>query len=91
VVIGPALSIPVIGSILKLAESWLINQLLGIVFAQCDGLVAVEQLVEMGRDLVDMTNGGNPHTVVTTHPGTDSAAGCGPNSEYQVTWSIMSV
>jgi hypothetical protein len=41
-------------------------------------------------DLHQMTANG-PFTKVTEHPGTDSATGCGDNSQYEVTWSITRV
>lgn len=85
--IGSLSSVPVIGSILGLVEQWLISQLEGIIFANCDGIVAVEQLVISGRDLHLRTAHG-PYRVTTTHPGTNSATGCGENSKYEVTWSI---
>ena len=83
------ISVPVIGSILSAAEGWLLGKLTDIVFARCDGIVAVEMRAMMGRDLYMMTNNGrNPLTVTTTHHGTDSDVGCGGNSVYDVTWTI---
>ena len=83
-------SVPVIGPILALVEKWFLDQLIGIVFAKCDGLVAVEQVVKLGKDLQTLTGSG-PYTVTSTHPGTDSASGCGANSKYTVTWKITPV
>jgi hypothetical protein len=57
--IGALTSVPVLGSILGMVEQWLISQLEDIVFAKCDGLVAVEQVVLLGRDLHLMTANGS--------------------------------
>ncbi len=82
-------NIPVVGSVLGAIENWLLGKLTDIVFANCDGLVAVEMRAMMGRDLHILTNNGRTKlTVTTTHHGTDSATGCGANSVYDVTWSI---
>ena len=90
VAIGTASGVPVLGSILGVIGSWLVGQLTAIIFADCDGLVAVEQVVIAGSDLFNKTASG-PYTTTTIHPGTDSPAGCGPNSKYEVTWSITRV
>jgi hypothetical protein len=83
------LSVPVVGSILKEAESYLLDKLLNVAFAKCDGVVAVELRAMMGRDLYKMTNNGkDPVRITTRHVGTDSATGCGFNSLYKVDWSI---
>ncbi len=83
------ISIPVLGSILSAIETWLLGKLTEIVFANCDGLVAVELRALMGRDLYILTgNGTHPVTVTVEHPGTDSSTGCGGNSHYKVTWTI---
>jgi hypothetical protein len=81
--------VPVIGSILAAIETWLLGKLTDIVFANCDGIVAVEMRAMMGRDLHILTNSGrNKVSITTTHHGTDSATGCGANSVYDVLWSI---
>ncbi|MBI1218691.1 MAG: hypothetical protein GC186_09115 [Rhodobacteraceae bacterium] len=84
-----SVSIPVLGSVLGAIEGWLLGKLNDIIFAKCDGLVAVEMRAMMGRDLFLMTDSGTKtFTTVTTHQGTDSATGCGANSIYEVTWTI---
>ena len=87
IAIGPVAKVPVLGSILGVLESWLLQQLNTIVFANCDGLVAVEQVVIQGRDMRQKTIAGQWETT-TVHKGTDSNAGCGANSDYEVSWSI---
>lgn len=63
----------------------------GIVFADCDGLVAIEQVTFTGKELQALTTDTQPHTVTTSYPGTDSNTGCGDNSFYVITWSVKSV
>ena len=83
------INIPVVGSIVSAIEGWLLSQLTSIVFANCDGIVAVEMRAMMGSDLLKLVgNGAQKFTTTTTHQGTDSATGCGSNSVYEVTWSI---
>lgn len=84
-----AISVPVVGSILALAEKWVLGKLSAAIFKSCDGVVAVEMRAMMGRDLFIMTDHGRKTVTVTTvHPGTTSPTACGANSEYEVTWSI---
>jgi hypothetical protein len=80
-------AVPVVGPILGIVAAWLVSELKSIVFADCDGPVAVEQVVLLGRDLHRKTVNG-PYRTTTTHPGVDSATGCGANSVYEVSWSI---
>lgn len=81
---------PVIGSLLGSLVDWLLGKVGDIVFADCDGAVAAEQLAITGRDLHLKTVSG-PYNVTTTHNGTDSNTGCGANSQYEVIWSITRV
>jgi hypothetical protein len=62
-----------------------------IVFADCDGLVAIEQVSFTGKDLQSLATDAQPYSVTTPYPGTDSNTGCGDNSLYVITWSIKSV
>lgn len=82
------LTLPVAGNIISDIGSWLADRLFDIV-GLCDGVVAVELRAMMGRDVFLLTdNGRKTFAVTTTHPGTDTPAACGFNSEYEVTWSI---
>jgi hypothetical protein len=84
--------VPVVGTILALLGEWLLSELPGAVTpGACDGMVALEQDVLLGTDIALATAGGNVHSVTTEHPGTTSAEGCGPTSQYQVIWSIRQV
>lgn len=85
-----AVAVPVIGSLVSMLSAWLLGELGDVVFADCDGIVAVERIKLLGRDLHQKTAQG-PYTVTTVHPGTDSNTGCGDNSRYRVTWSIRRV
>ena len=64
---------------------WLIN----IIFADCDGPVAVDQIAVTGADLVNWTTGTGMYRETRVYPGTDSNVGCGSNSRYTVTWSVI--
>ena len=62
---------------------------LQIIFANCDGPVAVQQVVFTGQDLWRLTQGsGNKLVQNVNHPGIDSPWGCGSNSNYTVNWSV---
>jgi len=85
-------SAPVIGSILGAAAGKLTGMFIGIVFADCDGPVAFEQVEFSGKELqLLVTSDTHPHRVTTSHPGTDSPTLCGANSLYEVSWSIVRV
>jgi hypothetical protein len=73
-------SVPVVGSIVAPIANWLLDQLSTIVFANCDGLVAAELRVFPGKPDPSLELVEAP----VTHPGTDSAIGCGSNSVYEV-------
>ena len=79
--------VPVIGTALGLLAGWLVDQVTGLLTADCDGPVAAEQPAFKGLQLWNNTVRG-PYTHTTYHPGIDSAHGCGSNSIYTVTWSI---
>jgi hypothetical protein len=66
---------------------FLLDDFFGIIFADCDGWVVVDQHQYLGRDVDLMTSSG-PLTQTQTYPGYDSPTGCGGNSKYQVVWSI---
>ena len=81
---------PGLGSILGAAAGWLAGHLVGILNANCDGPVAAEQDTFTYNDLVAKTAHGS-FTHSTHHPGTDSATGCGGNSDYTVNWHMQNV
>ena len=67
---------------------WLLDEFFSVVFADCDGWVAVDQHQFTGRDLHLQTANG-PSSTTQTYPGYDSPTGCGGNSKYEVTWSVQ--
>ena len=78
------------GSLLGAAAGWLAGELLGILTANCDGPVAMEQDVLKYSDLIANTAQGQfKHS--TKHPGTNSPTGCGSNSVYIVNWHMIQV
>jgi hypothetical protein len=64
---------------------------LGIIFADCDGVVAAESLTFSGGQLADMTSVTGEYAATKTIPGTDSDWGCGDNSLYKTYWHIQRV
>lgn len=79
--------VPVIGTAIAAVGAWLATDLVGMIFANCDGPVAAEQAVLLGKDLWAQSQRG-PIYHQTYHPGTDSSHGCGANSQYMTFWSI---
>jgi hypothetical protein len=69
-----------------------IHSLNGLLFANCDGLVGADAVITTGVELSQKTSdgvGGNiPWTFTKSFPGTDSAVGCGSNSQYAVSCSV---
>jgi uncharacterized protein with LGFP repeats len=55
----------------------------------CDGPVAIDQVSVTGADLINWTQGDDLYTETRSYPGTDSKVGCGSNSRYSVTWSVI--
>lgn len=69
-------------------QTWFTDELKNILNTNsCDGMVAAEQNRLTYNELVSLVSNG-PHTVQTHHPGVRSPSGCGPNSQYTVTWVI---
>jgi hypothetical protein len=60
-----------------------------IVLHLCDGPVAGSQVSTTGPDLIRWTQGEGIYTETRDYPGTDSPVGCGSNSHYSVTWSVI--
>ncbi len=86
--VGTAIPIPGLGTALGALAGWLTGEVTSLLHADCDGPVAVEQVKFTYDDLVAKTAHG-PFKHETKHPGTDSAAGCGKNSVYYVSWHIQ--
>ncbi len=82
--------VPFLGSALGALGSWLGNEIVSILNANCDGAVAAEQNTFAYADLLARTQNG-PFTQTTRHPGTNSPTGCGGNSNYYVTWEMTEI
>jgi hypothetical protein len=78
------------GSIWAEAASKASEWLGGILFANCDGPVAIDQVAMNGATL-DAWTAQKPHREDRFYPGTDSALGCGSNSEYHVGFTFEHV
>jgi len=63
-----------------------------LAFANCDGPVAGETITVDGNILNSWALSPNTrHTETRDYPGSDSPSGCGSNSHYNVTWSVIRV
>jgi hypothetical protein len=87
--IGSAIPIPGIGTAIGAVAGWLATKLGGLLFANCDGPVAAEQVTLSAKELADRVEQFHGlYEAKTHHSGTNSPAGCGSNSQYDVTWAI---
>lgn len=77
--------IAVVGTV---AFGWLAGKLEGVIFADCDGVVAGADHAYTGTQLAAQTADGSIIMVTDNNKGTNSPDGCGANSQYYVTWSI---
>jgi hypothetical protein len=90
-----ASAIALLAKVFSLSTPWtailgvVVDIILRIVFADCDGPVAVDQINLSGQSLWAWTHGVGAYSETRFYPGTDSDFGCGSNSEYYVTWSIV--
>jgi hypothetical protein len=75
-------AVAAIGAVMGAIEAGL------ILFADCDGPVAHEQLSFSCKDLISRTGSGQQISQNTHHPGVDSPTGCGSNSSYTTACTI---
>ena len=69
-------------------QTWFNDELKSILNpSSCDGMVAAEQDRFTYEQLISMLSN-NIFNHQTHHPGVRSPSGCGPNSQYTVTWEI---
>jgi hypothetical protein len=85
--IGTAV-VPLIGTALGALAGWVVSSAGKLIFANCDGAVAVAVHTYTGAQLRAGTTQGKHLGEKDHHPGTDSPHGCGSNSNYDVFWSI---
>jgi len=88
-------ALSMLGNVFSLGTPWTAiiavvwNILFGIFDANCDGAVASDQINLNGGTLWARTHGAGVRAQTNYYPGTDSPVGCGDNSQYYVTWSIV--
>lgn len=85
--IGTAI-VPIIGSALGALAGWLVSEAGYLVFADCDGAVAAAVHILPGSEIPGLLKGAGVMYQDDHHPGTDSPAGCGSNSVYDVKWFV---
>jgi hypothetical protein len=76
-----------LGSVIQLVVSLFLN----VLFADCDGIVAADQVAVTGADLAAWTARTGSYMESRYYPGTDSNIGCGSNSQYSVVWTVTRV
>jgi hypothetical protein len=69
------------------ALSWITS----LLFANCDGLVAVGHMALNAHDLRHQTGATGTFTEVKFHPGLESPWGCGANSKYETSTSVSKI
>jgi len=71
------------------AFGWLAGKIEGILFANCDGVVAGGDCIFFPGEEASITQNGNVAKFgPDSCPGTNSPVGCGSNSQYYVSWSV---
>jgi hypothetical protein len=92
---GAAAAIALLAHVFSLSTPWtavlgiVFNYIWGVIFADCDGPVAVDHVNWTGADLWGLTHGVGTFSQSKFYPGIDSATGCGDNSQYYVQWSAI--
>jgi hypothetical protein len=71
------------------AGGWLIEKIDRIIFDNCDGSVAAGDHVYSGAQLAYQTARGQVISATDNNGGISSPRGCGSDSHYYVTWSIV--
>jgi hypothetical protein len=80
-------SVPVVGSFLS-AFATGFQQVFNLLDPNCDGPVVADTVMATGADLARWTQDGGLLRRTASFDGIDSAAGCGNNSFYEVTYTI---
>jgi hypothetical protein len=84
--------IPGFGAVIGAIGGWLADSVGGFLFPDCDGPVALGLYVfsapQIRAALSAQISG--PYNQTDDNPGTNSASGCGQNSDYQVSWTLAS-
>ena len=81
-------AVPSVGSLLG-AVTDAIGKWIDFANADCDGPVVAGQVAATGAELFVRTHSTQPYRRTVSFPGVDSSAGCGGNSFYEVTYSIV--
>jgi hypothetical protein len=88
--IGTA-AISLTGSAIVALAGYVLSQVVGIVFADCDGTITTGLRVYTNTQILGGTDSGDGVIRdIVLDQGTDSPIGCGANSEYQTTTTITS-
>jgi hypothetical protein len=88
-ILGLSVATPVLGPAIGLAVGAAALKGWGMLFADCDGPVATAMHIFTGGDIKRMLDGKSAVSISEDNPGLDSPHGCGSNSQYRTTWSIV--
>lgn len=81
-----------LGNIVGLAATLGIQEVVNLLTADCDGMVASDSFAWTSRNVYGKTfPPGKTWEIVNGYPGTNSPAGCGSNSKYDVAYDVVRV
>ncbi len=87
--LGIAIPVPILGSALGALAGWAVAEAWTDFFPNCDGPVAAAVHIYSGASFRVLTANGHKFTSTENNPGVNSPSGCGSNSNYNVTWSVL--
>lgn len=84
------LILPGFGAVIGALAGLFASSLIGFVFPDCDGPVAMGLYVfTAGQIRNALAAGHGVYDQTDDNPGTNSASGCGDNSDYQIVWNVQ--
>lgn len=66
----------------------LLDSIISVISPNCDGPIGAAAVYIDGSDLRQRIESGQGYGHIDNNPGVDSPAGCGANSDYNVTWNV---
>ena len=88
----PATVFAVFLTVVGFIIDWTVGLVIDLLFANCDGPVVADVIALNGHSLRWLTQDDKQmYRETNTYPGYDSPAGCGSNSVYTATWSVLPV
>ncbi len=78
-----------LANVAALAVTLGVQEVINLLTADCDGMVVSDSFAWTAANLQTMTTHGRRWEVVRGYPGTNSSAGCGDNSKYDVAYDVL--